>query len=410
MQTFRMKTTIIDISGLTEETQRRAQVFREPEAIAIMEDAMEKIRQAAEVLRGGGLVAFPTETVYGIGAAAFDEEAVRRVYEAKGRPQDNPMIVHIARASDISLLAKSLTPSVVKLADAFWPGPLTMVLEKKEEVPDCTTGGLNTVGVRLPDSLAALELIRAAGVPIAAPSANLSGSPSPTKAAHVIADLDGKVDVILAGPECRVGIESTVIDMTTDPPLILRPGVVTRDDIETVLEAPVGYSPLLNNDAAPPPRSPGMKPPGALASASPLSNNDAAPPPHSPGMKPPDAPAGASPLSNNDAPPPRSPGMRYRHYAPKARMLVVEGARDRVRSEVYRLKTANENLGLAVGVLYFEEKSFLEAAHDFYADLRELDDSGVDLIIAGALPATDGVGFAVMNRMMKAAGYNIVRV
>ena len=364
-----MKTEILDVAALTEEKLEEARLFPGSMAESAVEDAYANIRRAAEVLRQGGLVAFPTETVYGIGANAFDEAAVRRVYEAKGRPSDNPMIVHIARASDIGLLASSYPPGVVKLADAFWPGPLTMVLEKRAEIPACVTGGLDTVGVRLPDNLAAIELIRLAGSPVAAPSANLSGSPSPTKAEHVIADLDGKVDVILVGPECRVGIESTVVDMTVNPPQILRPGVVTKDDIEAELGA------FIEIDKA-------------VRRAVPEN---------------PDAEAATEAA-------PRAPGMKYRHYAPKAQMIVVEGARERVRSEIARLKALNEGLGTCVGVLLFEERDYLEAAHDFYAALRALDEEGVDLIIAGALPETDGVGFAVMNRMMKAAGYNIVRV
>jgi len=320
----------------------------------ISEDAHKKIYEAARIITKGGLVAFPTETVYGIGADAFNEEAVARVYEAKGRPSDNPMIVHIARASEIGLLAREINPEVVKLADAFWPGPLTMVLRKREEVPARVTGGLDTVGVRLPDSRIARELIRLAGTPIAAPSANLSGRPSPTTAEHVIEDLDGKVDMILKGPECRIGIESTVVDMTAKPPRVLRPGFVTRDDIESALETPIEQG--------------------------------------------------------GDAESPRSPGMKYRHYAPQAQMLVIEGAREKVRSEIKRLKTLNENLGSKVGVLLFEEKGYITAAHDFYARLRTLDEEGVDLILAGALPETDGIGFAVMNRMMKAAGYNIAKV
>ena len=314
----------------------------------------EDIREAAEAIKRGGLVAFPTETVYGIGADAFNEEAVGRVYEAKGRPSDNPMIVHIARASDMGSLVSEITPDAVKLADAFWPGPLTMVLPKRDEVPSRVTGGLDTVGVRLPDSEIALALIRLAGTPVAAPSANISGRPSPTKAEHVIEDLDGKVDVILTGPECRVGIESTVIDMTAYPPTILRPGFVTMDEIEAVLEKPIGH--------------------------------------------------GGDPSA------PRSPGMKYRHYAPKAQMLVIEGDREKVKTEIIRLKKLNEELGQNVGVLLFEERDYLTAAHDFYAALRALDEGGADLILAGALPENDGLGFAVMNRMLKAAGYNIARV
>jgi len=315
----------------------------------------EGILEAAETLKSGGLVAFPTETVYGIGADAFNEEAVGRVYEAKGRPSDNPMIVHIARASDIGLLAREITSDVVKLADAFWPGPLTMVLPKRAEVPSRVTGGLDTVGVRLPDSDIALAFIRFAETPVAAPSANLSGRPSPTTSRHVIEDLDGKVDMIIIGPDCRIGIESTVIDMTVDPPQILRPGVVTIDAIEAVLEKPV-----------------------------------------------------INAADKDDAP--RAPGMKYRHYAPDAEMIVIQGNRERVKSEIIRVKELNERIGLNVGVLLFEEKDFITAAHDFYAELRALDESGVDMIIAGALPETDGIGFAVMNRMLKAAGYNVAKV
>ncbi|MDR3305047.1 MAG: threonylcarbamoyl-AMP synthase [Clostridiales Family XIII bacterium] len=330
-------------------------------------DAMEKIRRAAAVIRTGGLVAFPTETVYGLGADAFNTEAVSKVYAAKGRPSDNPMIVHIARASDLGVLTRTLTPRIVKLADNFWPGPLTMILEKRGAVPDVTTGGLDTVGVRLPDSPAAIELIRLAGTPIAAPSANLSGSPSPTKADHVIADLYGRVDMILAGPDSRIGIESTVVDVTGARAQILRPGVLAAEELAEVLGETVELDPaLLRRDRG-----------GE------------------------DGRGGA---------PPRAPGMKYKHYAPAAEMLVVEGNRSRVRDEIIRLKALNEKLGRKVGILLFEEQEYIEAAHGFYAVLRDLDNSDVDLIIAGALSETDGVGFAVMNRMMKSAGYNIVKV
>ena len=351
-----METKILDVRTLTEETLRRAQVLCEPDAISMVDDAMAKIREAADVLRKGGLVAFPTETVYGLGADAFNADAVARVYEAKGRPSDNPMIVHIARASDLSLLTTKLTPDIVRLADEYWPGPLTMVLEKRAEIPDRTTGGLDTVGVRLPDSPIAIELIRLAGVPVAAPSANLSGSPSPTKADHVIADLQGKVDIILAGPDSHVGIESTVVDMTVEPPQVLRPGIVSADDLAQTLGRTVEI----------------------------------------------DVPTkGAAP---------RAPGMKYRHYAPKAEMIVIEGAPERVRAEISRLKSLNEKIGRNVGIILFEEKKYTDAAHDFYSMLRDMDESGVDLILAGAIAADDGLGFAVMNRMMKAAGYHIVRI
>jgi L-threonylcarbamoyladenylate synthase len=260
-----------------------------------------------------------------------------------------------------------LSPAIVKLADNFWPGPLTMVLKKKPSVPSAVTGGLDTVAVRLPDEPAAQELIRIADCPLAAPSANLSGSPSPTTAGHVIKDLDGKVDVILAGGNCRVGIESTVVDMTTNPPEILRPGILTADMLSAAADTEVIYDPALLQ-----------------------------------------AREGTAKKDANAAP--RSPGMKYRHYAPKAEMLVVEGRRDKVETEIERLKHLNERIGNKVEVLLFEERAYIEAAHDFYARLRELDEEGADLIIAGALSDKDGVGFAVMNRMMKSAGHNVVRV
>jgi L-threonylcarbamoyladenylate synthase len=327
----------------------------------ILDTTNENIEAAALIIRQGGLVAFPTETVYGLGADALNPEAVGRIYEAKGRPSDNPMIVHISRASEIGQLTPFITQDMIKLIDHFWPGPLTLVVKKKDSVPLRTTGGLDTVAVRMPDHPVALDLIRLAGVPIAAPSANLSGKPSPTKADHVKDDLMGKVDAILMGGDCRVGIESTVLDLTGEIPMILRPGIVTAESIEAVLERPVQLDPSLK----------GLPEEELVA---------------------------------------KSPGMKYKHYAPKAQMLVVEGSRDRVKAEIERLRVVNEKIGNKVGVILFEEKAFVEAAHDFFSQLREMDGQDVDLILAGALSDTDGVGFAVMNRMFKSAGYNIVRV
>ena len=330
----------------------------------ILKNTKEDIEKAARILRDGGLVAFPTETVYGLGANAFDEKAVAAVYEAKGRPSDNPMIVHISRASDIGQLTRRLSPDIVTLIENFWPGPLTLVVKKRPEVPDRTTGGLDTVAVRMPDNETALELISTSLCPVAAPSANLSGSPSPTRAADVIEDLDGKVDAIIQGEDCRVGIESTVVDMTGDVPTILRPGIITAENLEAALGKKVEYDKAITEKN------------GGI---------------------------------DGDYKP-KSPGMKYKHYAPKAEMIVVEGERARVKAEIERLKGLNERLGNNVGVILFEEKAFIEAAHDFFARLRDLDKEGVDLILAGALSDTDGVGFAVMNRMLKSAGYNIVRV
>ncbi len=339
----------------------------------ILKPTKENIEIAAKIIRDGGLVAFPTETVYGLGADAMNADAVGRIYEAKGRPSDNPMIVHISRASDIGQLTRMLSPQIVEIIDNFWPGPLTIVVKKRPEVPDRTTGGLDTVAVRLPDSQVARDLISASCCPIAAPSANLSGGPSPTRAKDVIADMMGRVDAIIEGDDCRVGIESTVLDLSGDVPTILRPGIITAETIEAALGREVKYDASLT-DAA---KYVQLDPADGVAEADFQ---------------------------------PKSPGMKYKHYAPKAEMLIVEGERSKVKAEIERLKTMNEKLGNSVGVILFEEKAFLEAAHDFFARLRDLDNEGVDMILAGALSDSDGVGFAVMNRMLKSAGYNIVKV
>ncbi|MDR0885488.1 MAG: threonylcarbamoyl-AMP synthase [Clostridiales Family XIII bacterium] len=364
-----MTTKILDVSDLNNEMLERAYVVGDEAAQAKVEAAITLVREAGHALAGGSLVAFPTETVYGLGADAFNEDAVGRVYEAKGRPSDNPMICHIGRASDIGELSTMLNPKMIRLMDNFWPGPLTMIVTKRDDVPAVTTGGLDTVGVRLPDNPVAIELIRAAGCPIAAPSANLSGSPSPTDPKHVIEDLDGKVDYILVGNKSDVGIESTVLDMTVTPPMILRPGVLTAEMLGAAVGEEVAYDAhLLYNDKE--------------------HASDA----------------------NGEIIAPKAPGMKYKHYAPNAQMIVVEGHRDKVKTEIERLKSLNEQLGQKVGVLLFEEDEYIRAAQEFYSRLRALDEDGGDLIIAGALSYKDGVGFAVMNRMMKSAGYNVVKV
>ena len=375
-----MKTKLYDVRDLNKHNLEQSTVYNNTEANEKVNMALQGIAEAAEILANGGLVAFPTETVYGLGANALDPEAVSQIYKAKGRPSDNPLIVHIARASDIGQLTPMLMPKIVQLIDNFWPGPLTIVLKKKPSVPDITTGGLDTVAIRMPDDPVALELIKRAGCPVAAPSANISGRPSLTRPEHVIEDLDGKVDAILIGNDCRVGIESTVLDMTGDMPTILRPGIVTAEDIEAVLGTKVAMDPSLNRRG----------------------NFDGG----ENGGK-----SGEAGESADEADfKPKAPGMKYTHYAPKAQMIVIEGHRDRVEKEIERLKGLNEKLGLKVGVILFEEKAFVEAAHEFFAKLRELDGEGVDLILAGALSEQDGVGFAVMNRMLKSAGYNIVKV
>lgn len=322
----------------------------------------DSIREAAEVIARGGLIAFPTETVYGLGADAMNADAVAAVYEAKGRPSDNPMIVHIARHEDLEKLTPHVTSDMRTLMQKVWPGPLTMVVPRGEKVPHRTTGGLETVAVRMPNSDAALKLIEYSGCPIAAPSANISGRPSPTRAEDVIFDMDGRIDGIINGEDCQVGIESTVLDMTGDEPTILRPGIMTAEKLEAVLGKKVGYDKALFQK-----------------------------------------------VTDTDFKP-KSPGMKYKHYAPKADMVIVSGERPKVEAEIAKIKAEKEAAGLKTGVILFGENDFEEAAHDLFADLRDMDEAGVDLIIAGALSTENQIGFAVMNRMVKSAGYNIIEV
>jgi len=330
----------------------------------LLSDTTENIELAAKLVADGKLVAFPTETVYGLGADALNAEAVGKVYAAKGRPSDNPMIVHIASKEDFLRLTPRITEDMEKLMEAFWPGPLTMVVERNEMIPDTTTGGLNTVGIRMPDNLVALELISKSGCPIAAPSANLSGKPSPTSSQHVVDDLDGRVDAIICSKDCQVGIESTVIDMTGDAPMILRPGIITKADFEEVLGKTVLLDPTLN-------QRPEERGDGEFT--------------------------------------PKSPGMKYKHYAPNAPMIVFEGETDEVRMAIVEEKMLREERGEKVVALLFDEQDEKRAAQKFFAVLREADKSGADVILAAALPET-GIGFSVMNRMLKSAGYNIKKV
>lgn len=330
----------------------------------LLSDTTENIALAAKLIAEGKLVAFPTETVYGLGADAMNAEAVGKVYEAKGRPSDNPMIVHIASKEDFVRLTPRISQDMEKLMEAFWPGPLTMIVERNSEIPDTTTGGLDTVGIRMPDHLVALELISESGCPIAAPSANLSGKPSPTSAQHVIDDLDGRVDAILCSKNCQVGIESTVIDMTGDTPMILRPGIITKEDFEEVLGKTVLLDPTLNQR----PEERG-----------------------------------------SEEFVPKSPGMKYKHYAPNAPMIVFEGDKDSVRMAIVEEKILREERGEKVVALLFDENEEKTAAQKFFAILREADKVGADVILAAALPE-EGIGFSVMNRMLKSAGYNIKKV
>ena len=339
----------------------------------------EQLGEAGEILRRGGLVAFPTETVYGLGGDAMDASAAAKIYEAKGRPSDNPLIVHIADMDGLEKLAKEISDTARKLAEAFWPGPRTMIFKKRPEVPAGTTGGLDTVGVRMPQHPAALALIRSAGCYIAAPSANASGRPSPTLAEHVKEDLDGRIDMIIDGGAVGIGLESTIVDMTGNVPLILRPGCITAQMLEKV----VGR---VETDAA------------VLA---------------------------RTPQENVVA---RAPGMKYRHYAPRGEMTIVEGESSAVVHKIIELveekhrqipeaKVAvvasgetrgKDPPGILVVEAGFREKEGDIAAH-LYAVLRELDTMDVQFIYAESF-STDTMGQAIMNRMCKAAGYRILRV
>ena len=347
---------------------------RDPRAIA----------RAARILRRGGLVAFPTETVYGLGADALDPRAVRRIFRAKGRPPRNPLIVHVASVRQAESLAAALPPAARRLMRRFWPGPLTIVLPKSDRVPSVVTAGLRTVALRMPAHPAARALLRAAGVPVAAPSANRSGRPSPTTAAHVVADLGPRVDAVLDGGPARVGLESTVVDLSGPEPRVLRPGAVTPAQIARVLGRRVGRT---------------------LRSA-------------------------------------RSPGMRYRHYAPRTPVVVAEGAgkirnllRNGGRIGVVLTRSSKsarfeKSIGRRSGPGPFAEASgarrssegrrrggpshsrilvvrlgpsLANVARRLYATLRDLDARGLDRIVVEAVPER-GIGVAIMNRLRKAAG------
>lgn len=333
----------------------------------------EVLLPAAVALAEGKLVAFPTETVYGLGANALDPIAVGRIFKAKGRPSDNPLIVHISRIEDINQLIVSMPEKARILADAFWPGPLTMVLNKSNLVPDVITAGLSTVAVRVPDNEIALSLIGQAGVPVAAPSANLSGKPSPTDAAHVIQDLSGRIDFIIDGGNCKVGLESTVIDMTADPPVVLRPGGITAEMLEKKIGKVIADN-VLEKDG------------------------------------------------DNI---PKSPGMKYRHYSPKAEMTIVSGDPKKMVDAINNLLGRYKAGNLKTGVLASEETRALydasvvlcpgsmkrpeNIAAEIYSCLRKFDDEGVEIIFTEAFPE-HGIGHAIMNRLKKAAGGRIIRV
>lgn len=317
-----------------------------------------KIEMAAEVIRKGGLVAFPTETVYGLGADALNPKAVKKVFEVKGRPADDPVIVHIADKKELRKLAEEIPEEAERLMERFWPGPLTIIFKKTKRVPKVTTGGLETVAVRMPDNPIALSLIKKSGKPIAAPSANLFGKPSPTSAKHVMKDLGERVDLILDGGSTRIGVESTVIDTTSSPPVLLRPGGVTLEELREVV-GEVLLHPAVKGERV------------GVAKA---------------------------------------PGMKYRHYAPKAKLIVVQGEKEMVRRKVKQLAREFKKPGFITtdpaagygGEVVFIGREPKKIARKLFKVFRELDEKGVDAIFAESI-SERGLGLAVMNRLRKAA-------
>lgn len=332
------------------------------------------LREAGGIIRAGGLVAFPTETVYGLGGDALNASSSKKIYEAKGRPSDNPLIVHIAGMEALPAIVESVPEKAKKLAAAFWPGPLTMILKKTDVVPEETTGGLDTVALRMPSNPIALSLIRAAGGYVAAPSANRSGRPSPTRADYVAEDLAGRIEMILDGGDATLGLESTIVDLTVEPPEILRPGFVTEEMLQEVL----GY---VEQDA--------------------------------------------SLLGGDSGQAPRAPGMKYRHYAPKGELTIVRGAPEAVTAYINGRLLEGRKKNKKTGVIATDETigsyradvprsvgkrvDAAGVAGGLYRILREFDDEGVELIYSESFDGA-GVSQAVMNRLLKAAGYKITTI
>ena len=332
------------------------------------------LKEAGEIIKAGGLVAFPTETVYGLGGDALNLQSAKKIYEAKGRPADNPLIIHIAELSDLEKIVSHIPETARILAKRFWPGPMTMILNKADCVPFETTGGLPTVAVRYPSDKIAQVFIKEAGGFVAAPSANTSGKPSPTSADRVYEDLSGRIDMLIDGGDCQIGLESTIIDLTENIPVVLRPGSVTMEMLAEVLGTVNMDQSLLGAD------------PAAL---------------------------------------PKAPGMKYRHYAPKGQLTIVEGGREQVVQKINELLSQARSEGKKTGVIGTKETVALyhadsiknaggrldekEIAHNLYGILREFDDEGIEVICSEAFEAK-GMGQAVMNRLLKAAGHRIISV
>lgn len=333
-----------------------------------------KLASAAKALSEGKLVAFPTETVYGLGASALDTDAVKNIYAAKGRPSDNPLIVHIADKSSVAVLTKTISEKAKLLMDKLWPGPITLVVEKSMIIPSAITAGLDTVAIRMPEHPVALELIRQAGIPVAAPSANSSGKPSPTTAKHVLEDLNGKIDFLIDAGSSRVGLESTVLDTTVEPPMLLRPGGITPAQIEEIIGHIEIDKTILGK------------------------------------------------IDSENVP--KSPGMKYKHYSPKAEVIIIKG--DNINDQaikILNLARQSREWGTKVGIcattqtidkykgfdaLSMGDRDKPETiASNLFALLREFDEHGVGIIYAESVD-NSGVGLAIMNRMIKAAGYKII--
>ena len=337
------------------------------ETLYLSADAAETAQIAADILLRGGLVAIPTETVYGLGANGLDEQAVVKIFEAKGRPQDNPLILHVADSRDMERFCHSIPKAAYDLADAFWPGPLTMVLPAKDIVPKRTTAGLSTVAVRCPDCDVTRKVIALAGVPVAAPSANISGKPSTTTAEHVRHDHDGRIDAIIDGGPCRVGVESTIVDLTETRPRLLRPGGITPEQLLEVLGDLVvdkAVTAKIDRDAVV-----------------------------------------------------KAPGMKYKHYAPQSEVIIVAGSAEKAAAYIRRCFASGdrvlcfeEELPLYQGcdpLAYGKEADVSTLSAGLFAALRELDKPGIGTIYARC-PTGGGIAYAVQNRLKKAAGFHIV--
>lgn len=331
------------------------------------------LNKAADILQNGGLVAAPTETVYGLCANALNSDAVSHIFSAKGRPNDNPLIVHIAKKEMLTSLVADIPPKAQLLMDTFWPGPLTLIFKASKIIPKVVTGGLDTVAVRFPAHPIMQQLINLSGLPLAAPSANTSGKPSPTNAKRVIDDLDGKIDAIIDGGSSEFGVESTVLDITSDVPTILRPGGITYEMLTKVLGT-VAVDPAISNSLS------------------------------------------ADLL-------PKAPGMKYTHYSPNAEVFIVQGALDNVVMKINALAKADRELGKTAGVLATDETKHLFdadlvlsagtatdlktiAAH-LFEELRKFDDEHIDIVYSLSFPK-DGIGEAIMNRLEKSAAHNII--